>query len=107
MKNDKVYLVHILECIERIRQYTDEGRKYFLSSIITQDAVIRNLEIIGEASKKISAEYKKQNPDIPWKQMAGLRDVLIHDYMGVDINIVWNVVARDIPRLEHLLKEKV
>ncbi len=86
--------------MERIKQYNNKGKEHFENSIITQDAVIRNLEVIGEATKKVSLEYRNRNPNIPWRQMAGLRDVLIHDYMGVDINIVWNVVEKDLPELE-------
>ncbi len=105
MKDNKVYLVHILDCIERIKEYTAEGKEHFKDSLKTQDAVIRNLEIIGEATKRISLEYRNKYPYIPWRQMAALRDVLIHDYMGVDINIVWNVVEKDIPELEKLIRK--
>jgi len=62
--------------------------------------VIRNLEIIGEATKRISADVKNDNSEIPWREIAGLRDVLIHDYMGVDLSVVWNVVVQDMPKLK-------
>lgn len=84
MKDDRVYLTHILECIANIEDYTSGWEKAFLNSKMIQDAVIRNLEIIGEATKRISQELKTQNSDMPWREMAGLRDVLIHDYFGVD-----------------------
>ncbi len=68
-----------------------------------QDAIIRNLEIIGEATKRLSKPLKEQYPDIPWRSIAGLRDVLIHDYMGVDLESVWNVIENDLPPLKEQL----
>ena len=62
--------------------------------------MIRNLEIIGEATKRISTDVKNDNPEIPWREIAGLRDVLIHDYMGVDLHVVWNVEVQDVPKLK-------
>jgi len=70
---------------------------------LIQSAVIRELEIIGEAAKNVSVETKSKHPDIPWKQMSGLRDKLIHDYFGVDLDAVWETVKRDLP----VLKEKL
>ena len=78
-----------------------------MKSTLIQDAVIRNLEIIGEATKNISQDLKIQNSSIPWKQMAGLRDVLIHDYMGISLKIVWNVVQNELPQLKTAIKEIV
>lgn len=67
-----------------------------------QDAVIRNFEIIGEATKKVSKEFKKENSQLPWKEMAGMRDKLIHDYFGVDIQVIWNSIVQDLPVLQSL-----
>lgn len=103
MKNDKVYLHHILECIENIESYIPNGESDFFSSKLIQDAVIRNLEIVGEATKRISMGLQERHPDVPWREMAGLRDVLIHNYFGIDNEIVWNVVKNEIP----LLKDKI
>lgn len=100
MKDDKLYLEHILECIAYIEDYTIDGKEGFMSSKVTQDAVIRNLEIIGEAAKRVSSNLRKQNPDIAWREMAGMRDVLIHDYFGVDLMIVWNVVEYELPKIK-------
>ena len=104
MKEDKIYLLNILEAIEKIETYTVSGKDKFIKSTLIQDGVIRNLEIIGEATKRISPDLKEQHTDIPWKQMAGLRDVLIHDYMGVDLEIAWNVVCRELPKVKSKVK---
>lgn len=110
MKDDHVYLQHIRDAIQKIMDYTQEGRKIFLEDNKGQDAVIRNLEIIGEAVKNLSENLRNQHFDIPWKQIAGMRDEMIHEYFGVDLDIVWNVVERDIPALKkkvnQLLSEK-
>ncbi len=78
MKDDKLYLIHILECAERIVEYTRGGREEFLSDSKTQDAVIRNFEIIGEAAKRVSDEVRGLAADIPWRRIGGLRDILVH-----------------------------
>ena len=100
MKDDQVFIQNILECIVKIETYTNSGKEEFMRSDLIQDAVMRNLEIIGEATKRISQEIKKLHQDIPWRQMAGLRDVLIHDYMGISLKIVWNVVQNELPQLK-------
>ena len=109
MKDDKLYLIHISECIQQIESYTQDGRAAFVQSRMKQDAVIRNFEVIGEAAKQISEKLRKIYPQIPSKRIAGLRDVLIHDYIGVDYEEVWRIIERDLPdlkaQLESLLKE--
>jgi uncharacterized protein with HEPN domain len=88
-EEDKVYLRHILDAISSIEEYS-KGLSYkkFLKNHLVQDGVIRQIEIIGEASKKLPADTKNKIRDIPWKNIAGMRDKLIHDYMGVDIDAV-------------------
>jgi uncharacterized protein with HEPN domain len=85
------------------------GRQTFITTSHWQDAVIRQLEIIGEATKRLSKQLCSRHPDIPWRRIAGLRDVLIHDYMGVDINAVWEITQKEVPvlkrRIETILKE--
>ena len=103
MKKDSVYLRHILESIEKIESYATVGKETFMETSHWQDAVIRNLEIIGEAVKRLSEELKNRHPDIPWRNIAGLRDVLIHDYMGIDLETVWNLIGHNLPGLKETI----
>jgi uncharacterized protein with HEPN domain len=84
VKDPRVYLAHILECIERIESYAGKGKDAFLAESMIQDAVIRNFEVIGEAAKRIPDAYRQANPSIPWRNLAAFRDVLIHQYEGVN-----------------------
>lgn len=100
-----VFLRHIQLCLDRIRTYTEAGRASFLADPKTQDAVIRNLEIIGQAVKDLGVEeLSRRFPDIPWFQVAGLRNVLAHQYLGVDLRLLWNVVANDLPALRRAIE---
>jgi uncharacterized protein with HEPN domain len=105
-KNDQVYFLHILEAIAQIHEYT-RGLDYdgFLKSRLVQDGVIRQLEIIGEATKNLSLEIRNKAAHIPWKDMAGMRDVLIRQYFGVDLVAVWTTVEQDLPFLEQEIRE--
>lgn len=105
MKQDRPYLEHIQEAIRKILAYTEQNRDVFLRDTKTQDAVLRNFEIIGEAVKRLSEETKSRRPDLPWRNIAGLRDVLIHNYMGVNLVRVWNVVDNDLPKLQEAIDE--
>ena len=101
MKKDlRVYLAHILECAQKIERYTADGKDRFVSDTMVQDAVLRNLEVIGEATKRLDDAYRRAQPQIPWRAVAGLRDVLIHQYEGVDLDRVWNVVVDGLPGLK-------
>ncbi len=100
-KDDEVYLQHILDSIVLIEEFTEEIEKNeFTRNELVQSAVIRQIEIIGEATKRLSNKTRDEYPNIPWKDMAGMRDKLIHGYFGVDIDAVWDTVQRDIPKLE-------
>ncbi len=99
MKDDQVYLAHIRDAIERIEAFTSGGSDQFLADPMVQDAVIRNLEVIGEAVKGLSDDLRSANPEVPWKQIAGMRDVLIHHYFGVKLDTVWQVVIEHLPPL--------
>jgi len=104
-KADAVYLKHVRDAISRIEEYTKAvGYDDFIKNSLVQDGVIRQLEIIGEAAKRLSTELKNKYPHIPWKDVAGMRDKLIHDYFGVDIDAVWDTVKKDIPILKKEVK---
>ncbi|CAK8712901.1 DUF86 domain-containing protein [Candidatus Electrothrix aarhusensis] len=99
-RTDSDFLHHISEAAERIIAYTETmGCEGFFEDIKTQDAVIRNIEIIGEATKNLSDEIRNNHPEIPWKNLAGMRDRLIHHYFGVNLDIVWDVVKEELPQL--------
>jgi uncharacterized protein with HEPN domain len=100
LKSDRTYLLHNRDAIERIEQYASHGHESFLNEPHWQDGIARQLEIVGEATKHLSGEFRKTHPQVPWQRMAGLRDVLIHDYMGVDLEAVWDIVRNRIPELK-------
>ena len=104
MKDNRIYLLHICDAIGRIESYTKAGRDAFMADPKTQDAVIRNLEIIGEAAKNIPGKLREDRPEIPWKQMAGMRDRMIHQYFGVDLRLVWDALERDLPEIKRKIK---
>ena len=109
MKKDPlVFITHIIECIELIEKYIKgKTKKEFLQDIQLQDSVIRRIEIIGEATKNIPNALKDKYPDIPWKRIAGMRDILVHDYLGIDLNLTWGVAKKEIPKLKNnILKIK-
>jgi len=99
MKDDRVYLLHIRECLSRIMQYTLTGRSIFIADTMVQDAVIRNLQTLAEASTRLSDALKQNHPEIAWKNIAGFRNVVVHGYLGIDIERVWDIVEQDLPRL--------
>ena len=106
MKDDNVYLEHILLAIEKIEEYLHgKSRADFLSDSMLSDAVIRQIEIIGEASKLVSSKTKKKSQELPWKDIAGMRDKLIHAYFGVDNDSVWKTVKEDVPVLKKVVSE--
>jgi len=103
-KDPKIFLEHILQCIELIEEYV-EGitKKQFLESVQLQDSIIRRIEIMGEAVKNIPKQVKDRYPDIAWKEIGGMRDILIHEYFGVDLGLTWKVATKDV----HTLKNQI
>ncbi len=103
MKDDAVYLQHLKECIARIEEYTRGGHSAFLASTLIQDGVIRNLQTLGQSVAKLSEDFKSGHPEVDWKSIIGLRNVLVHDYLGINMTRVWEIVERDLPDLKQRL----
>ncbi len=100
-KDPIVYLLHINDSIVLIGKYINKiNKKEFLSDPILQDAVMRRLEIIGEAVKNLPVSFKSKHKSVPWKKIAGMRDILIHEYFGVDLNLVWNTLKTDLSKFQ-------
>ena len=107
MDRDKVYLEHIIEAVKRIKNYTSEiAVDDFKKDPLVQDGVVRQLEIIGEAARVVSEATKKKYPDIPWYNISGMRNRLIHEYFQVDIDLVWNTATEDLQILLKTFGEK-
>lgn len=105
-RDDAVYLRHIRDAGQRIQSYVDGvSEDEFLEAPLIQDAVIRQIQVIGEAAKRLSAELRGSTSDIPWSDIAGMRDKLVHDYMGVDLEAVWDTAIRDVPALMSQLEQ--
>lgn len=105
-KDPKVFINHIVESIQLIEEYSrDISADEFQSNRFIQDAIIRRLEIIGEAVKNLPATFKHNHSEIPWKQMAGMRDILIHEYFDIDLSLTWTVVYRELPAVKQKLQE--
>lgn len=100
MKDDRLSLLHISECIARIEQYTADGKSAFFNDTKSQDAVLRNLQILAESSRRLSEALKKKHPEVDWRAIAGFRNVLVHDYLGINLARVWEIVVRDLPVLK-------
>lgn len=98
-RDERLYLDDIVHAIDRILTYTSDGRDAFFADPRTQDAVIRNLEIVGEAIRGVSPHTREAHPDVPWKQIAGTRDRVIHGYFTVDLEIVWEIVEKELMEL--------
>ena len=105
-KDPKIFLGHILESIEAIERYAN-GQTFdtFLQSTKDQDAVIRRIEIIGEAVKNLPEQFKRQYPDVPWQDAADMRDKLIHEYFDVDAHIAWDTIQNDLPEFKRKIEE--
>jgi len=105
-KDPQVFIAHILDSIRFIEEYSAEVTEAkFHKNRSLQDAIIRRLEIIGEAVKNLPTAFKTKYPEIPWKQIAGMRDILIHEYFDVDLLLTWKVVKHELPSIKKRLSE--
>jgi uncharacterized protein with HEPN domain len=100
VKDDAIYLRHARECIRRIEEDVAGGRDAFMASHTIQDAVLRNLRTMVEATQRLSDSAKATHPEVEWRTIAAFRNVLVHDYLGVDLEEIWRIVQRDVPALK-------
>ncbi len=101
MTDNQAYLEYIRECIERINEYTYQGREVFLANSMIQDAVLRRLQTLAESTQRLSDDLKTRVTEVNWRSISGFRNVLVHDYLGgIDLNIVWDVIDQDLPDLK-------
>lgn len=103
MKDDMVYLRYIRECIRRIEEDTAGGRDPFMASHMIQDAVLRNLQTLAESTQRLSDAAKAPHLQIEWRRIAAFRNVLVHDYLGTDLQQIWQIVQRDVPELRRAI----
>jgi uncharacterized protein with HEPN domain len=107
LKSDRPFLLHILDAIAHIEEYTVEGEQALYRDRRTQDAVLRNLEVIGEAVKRLSDARKSRHPEVPWSKIAGMRDVLTHQYFRVSLPLVWAAIQQQMPTLKRVVAAEV
>ena len=103
MKDDTVYLRHVQECIRRNEENVAEGQGRFLASPTLQDAVLRLLQTMAESTQRLSEDMKAKYPDVEWRRITAFRNVLVHDYLGIDVERVWEITQRDIPELKQAI----
>ncbi len=104
MKDDRLYLIHISECIARIESYVMGGKDTFFASTLIQDAVLRNLQTLAESTQRLSDSAKARHPEVDWYKISGFRNVLVHDYLGVDLDRAWLIVERELLNLKQTIE---
>lgn len=104
MKDNRTYLLHVLDALAQLETYALEGREHFLSDRRTQEAVIRNFEVAGEAVKNLSPEFRGEHREVPWKSIAGTRDKLVHEYFGVNLLLLWDLLESEVRPLRHAVE---
>lgn len=104
MKDDRLYLDHVLNCINRINRYCEDGERAFRESDLIQDAVLRNLQTLAESTQRIGDRLKALHPEVDWRAIAGFRNVLVHDYLGINLARVWEIVSVHLPALESQMR---
>ncbi|MHC4169040.1 MAG: HepT-like ribonuclease domain-containing protein [Planctomycetota bacterium] len=105
MKDDQLYLIHIRECIERIESYVaGKDKQQFMDSTLVQDATIRNLQVLAESTQRLSEDVKERENAVDWFKISGFRNVLVHDYLGIDVERMWNILAKDLSTLKEAVE---
>jgi uncharacterized protein with HEPN domain len=104
VKSDVLYLADIAERVRRVRVSAQEGRDKFFASQEKQDAILHNLQLLGESVRRISEELRGHYPEVPWRDIAAFRNVVVHDYLGIDLDLVWQIVVERVPELELQIK---
>ena len=107
MRDPRERILDMLEAIERIERYAAKGRVEFEKDELIQTWMVHHLQIVGEAAPKLGREFHEQHPSIPWPQVVAMRNVLIHDYFGIDLEEVWRVIERDLPELKKKLERLI
>ena len=101
MKEDKIYLEYILQCIKKIEEYSQGGKQEFVNNSLVQDAIIRRLQTLAESTQHLSDGLKEKMPTIEWRSISGFRNILVHDYLGgIDLDITWEVIDKSLPQLK-------
>ena len=104
MRDDRLYLIHIEECLARIHQYLEGGHESFVTSTLIQDAVLRNLQVLAQSSQGLSESLKGLHPEIDWRGIAAFRNVLVHDYLGINLVRVWEIIDGELPQLRNKVR---
>ena len=99
VRDDRLYLIHIEECIARIHQYLEGGHDSFVASTLIQDAVLRNLQVLAQSSQSLSDSTKELHPEVDWRGITAFRNVLVHDYLGINLARIWEIVEGELPQL--------
>ena len=105
-KDDSLYLNHILECIESIEEYAGSGREAVMRSRLLQDAILRNLQVLSESTQRLTDSARAMFPNVPWRRIAGFRNALVHDYIALDWDRIWQVIHEDLPELKRAVSEQ-
>lgn len=105
MRDDRERVKDMLDALERIRRYSVRGEAVFRSDELVQVWFVRHLQVLGEAARALSPAFRDGHPGVPWAEIIGMRHVIVHEYFGIDLDIVWGVVERDLPRLEAALRD--
>ena len=104
---DSLYLIHIRECLARVTEYTPGGRNDFMEDTKTQDAVLRNLQTMGESTQRLSDSLKAGYPQVDWQELSAFRNILVHNYMGMDLEQVWQIITDDLPAFKQQIEAMI